>query len=499
MSGFGGGSSSGGALVQLIAQGSMDAALTQNATRTFFKSSYQKHSIFALESINQPFTTQVQFGSESHITINRQGDLLSYMYLKIVLPGLKVQNMSESTQVNTTQQAFPSLDNDVAAQADVSHVLPYVDGAYTEASLPSKERMIAEAKNSYEAARYNAAPLPVEAQMMAAPDMPAYDYAYWTEAIGFHLVRRAEMRIGGATVSTLWSELLFAMEELMGKAGRRLTETVGRTMRRPHELMKASRQQQILYVPLPFWFTRHPSLAFPLVSATYHNIALWVNFAELSTCIIKSNANLVVLNAEKNTPIADTDLKASLELTYVHLDTAERESLTNATSQQLIKQHQAHMQQVTSSNLNVRLNFNFPCTDLIFFIRRKANKDAGDFFNFSGINGRDPLVKAELLFNNTARVTEKPAVWWRAVQALQHHSSVPTTNIYSYSFALNPEDPITPSGSVNASRLDSIELALTLQQDFGLANDSSAELFVFANSYNILRTANSLAGLAFSS
>ena len=75
MSGFGGGSSGAGSLTQLLATGSMDAALTQNATRTFWKSSYQKHSLFALESINQPFTTQVQFGAESHITVNRQGDL----------------------------------------------------------------------------------------------------------------------------------------------------------------------------------------------------------------------------------------------------------------------------------------------------------------------------------------------------------------------------------------------------------------------------------------
>lgn len=494
-SGFGGGSSGAGSLTQLLAQGSMDAALTQGATRTFWKSSYQKHSIFALESINQPFTTQVQFGAESHITINRQGDLLSWMYLKIVLPGLKVQNQNETTQ--PTQQSFASLDNDVAAQADVSHVLPYIEGAYTEASLNTKEQMIAEAKNSYESAKYNAAPLPTAAQMQQS-DMPDFDYAYWTEAVGFHLIKRAEFKVGGATIDTLWSELLFAMEELMGRAGRRLTETIGRTLRRPTELMKASRQEQILYVPLPWYFTKHPSLAFPLVAATYHNIQLWIQWASLNSCIIKSRSNLVVLHAERNVPISDDHLKCSLECTYVHLEAAERDQITQSAGSQLIVQHQAHLQQVSSNNVTARLNFNFPVIEFYFFLRRKANKDAGDHFNFSGIGGRDPVVKAELLFNNTARVTEKPAVWWRAVQALQYHSSVPLTNIYSYSFSLSPEDPITPSGSANFSRLDNVELALSLQDDFGSAHDSNAELFCFARSYNIIKFSNGLAGLLYS-
>tara|TARA_B110000858_G_scaffold50412_1_gene58340 strand:+ start:1375 stop:2871 length:1497 start_codon:yes stop_codon:yes gene_type:complete len=494
---MGGGSSSAGALVQLLSQGSLDQRLSTGATRTFWKGSYSKFSIFALESISQTFTSQVGFGSESQVTLNRQGDMLYTTYLKFTLPGLKVQCMSDTTQATT--QAFASLDNDVAAQADVSHVLPYIEGAYTEASLGGKERMIATAKNAYEEAKYGAAPLPVEAQMQQS-DLPMYDYAYWTEAIGFHLIRRCEFKCGGATIDTIWSELLFAMEELCGKSGRRLTETIGKTMRRPAELMQASRQEQILYVPLPFYFTRHPSLAFPLVSATYHNIQLWVNFAPLSSCIIKSRSNLVVLNAEKNVPIADDHLKCALECTYVHLDSAERDALTANSSEQLMVQHQAHLQQVTGNNITAKLNFNFPVSDLMFFIRRKANKDANDHFNFTGIGSRDPVVSCEMLFNNTPRVSTKPAIWWRAVQALQHHSSVPTTPIYSYSWALSPEDPaLNPSGSVNMSRLDSCELNLQLQSDFGMAHDSQAELFVFARSWNILRFQNGLVGLLYSS
>ena len=49
---FGGGSSGSGALTQLIAQGALDAYLSQNATFTFWKLRYNKHTNFAIESIS---------------------------------------------------------------------------------------------------------------------------------------------------------------------------------------------------------------------------------------------------------------------------------------------------------------------------------------------------------------------------------------------------------------------------------------------------------------
>lgn len=490
-----GGSSSSGSITQILSQGAMDAALTQNATRTFWKSSYQKHAIFALESINQPFTTQTQFGGESQITLNRAGDLLSQLFVKIVLPGLKVQSQADTLQ--PTQQMFASLDNDVAAQADVSHVLPYIEGAYTEASINTKEQMIADATNSYEAARYHAAPLPSTMQQQGQ-DTPAFEYAYWTERVGMALIKKAEFKIGGATIESVWSEMLFAMDELCGKAGKRARCTVGATGRDPLELMKRSREEQILYVNLNLFFSHHHSLALPLVACSYHNIQLNITWAHLNSLIVKSKESLIVLHSERNVPISDEHLKASVETTYVHLSSEERDALTSSPQTILITQNQGHLQQITSNQVTARLPFNFPLREMVFMVRRSANKLASDHFNFSGIGGRDPVVSAELLFNNTARVSSKPAIWYREVQPMLHHSSIPNSHVYNYNFGLNSEDYVTPSGSANASRLDSIELALTLQEDIGSAKDSSAELLVFAKNYNVIKLQNGLCGALFS-
>lgn len=499
---LGQGSSAGGSLVQLLAIGQMDQVLTANATRTFFRSSYQKHSIFALESINQPFSTAVSFGNEAQITLNRQGDLLYWMYLRVILPGLSISTVSDgnSNYASTQQpQNYPSIETDPITQANVKAVLPFVQDGYTDASINGKQAALAQGRNDWEEAKYEMTELPVDMQRFDT-SLPSFDYAYWTECVGFALIKRAEFKVGGATIDTLYSDLLFAMEELMGKAGRRLTETIGRTMRNPEELMKAARGEQILYIPLPYYFTKAPSLAFPLVSTSYHNVQVWVHFNPLSSLIIKSRQNLIVNNTHRDRPIQDDDLQASLECTYVHLDAAERDALTSSNSTQLIICHQAHTQSIDKAEVTANLRFNFPIINLMFFVRRKAAKEANDHFNYSGVLGYDPLIRAGLKFNNTPRVTTKPAVWWRAVQALQHHSSVPTTNLYSYSWALTPEDYLSPSGSVNFSRLDSVELDLELQSDFGSSSSGqAADLYVFARSYNLLAFSNGLAGLRYSS
>lgn len=73
MASFCNGSSGNGTLTQLIAVGALDQYLSANATFTFWKIRYNKHTNFALESIGQPFNTAVAFGSESQITLNRNG------------------------------------------------------------------------------------------------------------------------------------------------------------------------------------------------------------------------------------------------------------------------------------------------------------------------------------------------------------------------------------------------------------------------------------------
>lgn len=76
----------GGGLMQLVSCGEQDIYLTGNPQISFFKEVYRKHTNFAIESIELPFTSKLDWGKRATATITRQGDLIQQMYLEIVLP-----------------------------------------------------------------------------------------------------------------------------------------------------------------------------------------------------------------------------------------------------------------------------------------------------------------------------------------------------------------------------------------------------------------------------
>jgi hypothetical protein len=117
------------------------------------------------------------------------------------------------------------------------------------------------------------------------------------------------------------------------------------------------------------------------------------------------------------------------------------------------------------------------------------------------------------------------------VQPYQYHTSTDVKNfIYLYSFALRPEE-MQPSGSLNASRIDNMNLLMNLRPDSNeptiltipvvdangaplldpngnpltrdVANPSyapnrgKAHVVVYARNHNVLRVVNGFAGLLF--
>lgn len=77
-----------GGLMQLVAYGAQDVYLTGNPQITFWKVVYRRHTNFAVESIEQVFNGTGDFGKKVVCPIQRNGDLITKMYLKVVLPAL---------------------------------------------------------------------------------------------------------------------------------------------------------------------------------------------------------------------------------------------------------------------------------------------------------------------------------------------------------------------------------------------------------------------------
>ena len=86
----------GGGLMQLVAYGAQDIYLTGNPQITFFKVVYRRHTNFAVESIEQTHNGSVASGSKISVTVSRNGDLLSSVWLAMTQKGATgLEDMSD--------------------------------------------------------------------------------------------------------------------------------------------------------------------------------------------------------------------------------------------------------------------------------------------------------------------------------------------------------------------------------------------------------------------
>jgi len=66
-----------------------DVYLTGNPQITFFKVVYRRHTNFAVESIEQYFSGTTNFARKSTSEISRNGDLITQIFLKVILPEVR--------------------------------------------------------------------------------------------------------------------------------------------------------------------------------------------------------------------------------------------------------------------------------------------------------------------------------------------------------------------------------------------------------------------------
>ncbi|CAI2358520.1 Capsid protein 1 [uncultured virus] len=76
----------GGGLMDLSAKGIQDRYMTHKPEITFFKSSYKKHTNFAIESLDLQPSGHVGFGKRGQFDIQRAGDLVTNMVMRLRFP-----------------------------------------------------------------------------------------------------------------------------------------------------------------------------------------------------------------------------------------------------------------------------------------------------------------------------------------------------------------------------------------------------------------------------
>ena len=350
------------------------------------------------------------------------------------------------------------------------------------------------------------------------------DY-YWNNeqnSLGYNLIKYVELDIGGQIIDRMYSEFMY----LWGNLTRGTTDTykLQNLLSGPCANVEAchlqygtdcgqdGRQQKpnVLYIPLPFFFTRNPGAALPLIALQYHEVKINVLWNDPQ--FIAGNFTKDAI--EDQPPIQDLPqaIQAALYIDYIYLDTEERRRMAQASHEYLIEQTQFNEDKgIVGANNRIDLTFNHPVKELIWVVQPAWYTDCRFAAGTEGITrltpftySTDPVFDQLIQINGQDRMDRRYGDYFSKVQAYQHHSGTAGSGVYMYSFALRPEEH-QPSGTCNFSRIDTATIVMNMASlgdgtphDHGLADKQNWNVRVYAINYNVLRVMSGMGGLAYS-
>jgi hypothetical protein len=271
-----------------------------------------------------------------------------------------------------------------------------------------------------------------------------------------------------------------------------------------------------IYVPMTFWFNKDIGNALPLVSLQYSEVELvvelkpWIHLYKIlytrdqefdffAPDIHNNEHHLknFVSNVKANFLTSDNTLNCycRLEANYIYLDDTERQQFAYKPLDYLIEQTMRIEYATLGINSTINLVLQNPIKEIIWNLKRSDQAKFNSWFDFQDVN--ESIMKtAKLLFNGVDRIEEKEHEYFNFLQPFQHHSGEPKDGVFLYSFSLFPED-FQPSGSVNASRINTIQLFMSLNTPKNSTYSYNTTIYVI--NYNFLRISSGLAGIVYSS
>ncbi len=333
----------GGGLMQLVAYGAQDVYLTGNPQITFWKVTYRRHTNFAMESIEQTFNGQADFGRRVQCTISRNGDLAYRTYLQVTLPEIGQDGCCNPGVCDKTYARWL----DYPGEQLISMVEVEIGGQRIDRQ-----------------------------------------YGDWMH-IWNQLCLTAEQERGYNKMVGQTMQLTYLTDPSFADVDSACAGVdVPAAVCAPRNALP----ETTLYIPLQFWFCRNPGLALPLIALQYHEVRINLELRP-SDEVLFAVTNLTenadgTQDVQQSPPILDGQsvkdavayqkslVAASLYVDYVFLDTDERRRMAQNPHEYLIEQLQfTGDESVGSSSNKIKLNFNHPCKELVFVVQPDKNVD----------------------------------------------------------------------------------------------------------------------------
>jgi hypothetical protein len=278
----------GGGLMQLVAYGAQDVYLTGNPQITFWKVTYRRHSNFAMESIEQTFNGQADFGRRVNCTISRNGDLAYRTYLQVTLPEIN-QNLNSSGSVYARWLDFPG--HQLIEQVEVEIGGQRIDKHYGD----------------------------------------------WMQ-IWCQLTLDKNQEAGYKKMVGQTTQLTFMTDPSFADVDGPCDSDAPRQVCAPRNALP----ETTLYIPLQFWFCTNPGLALPLIALQYHEVKINLDLRAIDECLwaVTSLSPTSGNDVKVTSAYAQSLVSASLYVDYIYLDTDERRRMAQNPAEYLIEQLQ---------------------------------------------------------------------------------------------------------------------------------------------------------------
>ena len=317
-----------GGLLQLVAYGAQDVYLTGNPQITFWKVTYRRHTNFAMESIEQTFNGQADFGRRVTCTVSRNGDLAYRTYLQVTLPEIN-QSMANGTV--TADDAVYARWLDFPGHQLISQVEVEIGGQRIDRQ-----------------------------------------YGDWMH-IWMQLTLTSEQQRGYFKMIGNTTQLTFITDPSFSDIDGPCESAAPRQVCAPRNALP----ETTLYIPLQFWFCRNPGLALPLIALQYHEVRFNIDLRPIEECLwAVSSLSECPGGAKVSTAYQQSLVAASLYIDYIFLDTDERRRMAQNPHEYLIEQLQfTGDESVGSSSNKIKLSFNHPCKELIWVVQPDENVD----------------------------------------------------------------------------------------------------------------------------
>jgi hypothetical protein len=324
-----------GALMDLVAYGAQDVYLTGNPQITFWKVTYRRYTNFSMESIEQTFNGQCDFGRRVTCTISRNGDLAYRTYLQVTLPEIN-QQMANSNCCDDSASG---------------------EGVYARWLDFPGEQLISQVEVEIGGQRIDR------------------QYGDWMH-IWNQLTLSAEQQRGYYAMIGNTTQLTYITDPTFNSVDGPCSSDAPRQVCAPRNALP----ETTLYVPFQFWYCRNPGLALPLIALQYHEVKINLDIRPIDECLwavtsLAAHTDSTV-TSKVTTAYNQSLVAASLYVDYIFLDTDERRRMAQNPHEYLIEQLQfTGDESVGSSSNKIKLNFNHPCKEIIFVVQPDENVD----------------------------------------------------------------------------------------------------------------------------